>query len=140
VLIRRVLRFLRLTALVVNLLSGQEQDAFALHVAIPVHPLDPYIVVRHNDEIETRLDGSTGNILMAAMAIGIQRVRMKIADVFVIHVILGLGVSGFGARLAPKSAYYSRLRPASPGVTSRVPTCAQMPISCCRWTDLSGAR
>jgi hypothetical protein len=76
---------LRLSCLVVDLLSRQKENSLTVKVTVSIHPIDPDIVVRDDDKIETCLDSGEGDVLMAAMPIRITCVCMQVADVFVCH-------------------------------------------------------
>ncbi len=74
---------LRITVLVVDLLSDQEQDTVAGDAVISLHALDQHIMVRHDDGIHACFDGGMGDILVCACPVGVACMHVQIDDDFV---------------------------------------------------------
>jgi hypothetical protein len=98
--------FLRVTALVVDLLSNQEQDAVAADAVISLHTLNQDIMVGHNDSLQPRFYGSLRNILVGARPVGVDRVHVQINDNFV-HETSSIG---FRQSLACLEKTFARLK------------------------------
>jgi hypothetical protein len=69
--------------LVVDFLTDQEQDAAAANPVVPLQTLNQHVVIRHNDCVESRFDGSIGDFLMGTRPIGVTRVHVQVDDDFV---------------------------------------------------------
>jgi hypothetical protein len=69
--------------LVMDFLTDQEQDAAAADSVVSLQPLNQHVVICHNDRVQSRFDGSIGDLLMGPRPIGVTRVHVQIDDDFV---------------------------------------------------------
>src|ERR671925_477879 len=74
--------FLRVTVLVVDLLSNQKQDTTTTRTVVFLHALNEHVMIRHNDRIEARFKGGLRDVLVRARPIGVARVHMQVDDDF----------------------------------------------------------
>jgi hypothetical protein len=60
---------LRDTVLVMDFLSNEEQDAVGSDAVVSFHALNKHVMIRHNDSVQARFNGSPRDVLVCSTPI-----------------------------------------------------------------------